>query len=221
MLTMGLLVVPVIPAVELSVNTSALLIGTIPPAGFGGPNPQVTYLVGASLPLPVAGIFFLEPMVELFGTYYEWVNAASVAVPALEEAGGSFLTLGTLVSLHGGAGFPLSSAVSLGGSLGLDVLLRFPIAQASDGPGSAAGQAAAPGYFFGAGRFIYPETRLFLRLKFSNALTLVLNVRAFYPVFHLWDGLGQPFLDQFMLSGGLGFAMRLGAVPPAASPAAR
>jgi hypothetical protein len=42
------------------------------------------------------------------------------------------------------------------------------------------------------------------------------NVRAFYPLFHLWDGLNAPFLDQFMFSGGIGVAIRLGRPAPTA-----
>jgi hypothetical protein len=215
LLTAAVLPAPAASGADLSVNAGLLLIGTYAPAGSSGLNPTITYLVGASLPFPVAGPFFVEPMVELFGTYYEWAAADSVAVPSTYDAGAGFFTLGSLVSLHGGLDFPLTAALSLG------FLLRFPFAQASDGPASVTGQASAPGYFYGSLRFVYPESRLFFRWKVSDALTLVMNLRAFYPVFHLWDGLGQPFVDQFMLSGGLGFAFRLGAPASAPAPAAK
>ncbi len=214
LLTGAVLCTPAVSAADISLNSSMLLIGAVAPSGTGGPNPDITYLVGASVPLPVAGVFFLEPMLEVFGTYYEWVPGDSVAVPTVIERGTSFFTLGTLVSAHGGVDLPLSAAVSLGVSLGLDVLLRFPLELTNSLPESVAGRAPALGYFFGGGRFFYPETRLFLRWKMSDTFTLVMNVRAFYPLFHLWDGLSQPFVDQFMVSGGLGLAFRLGASTP-------
>jgi len=33
-------------------------------------------------------------------------------------------------------------------------------------------------------------------------------VRAFYPIFHIWDGENLPFLDQLMIAGSLGFSIR-------------
>ena len=72
-------------------------------------------------------------------------------------------------------------------------------------------QNAALSYFFSMGRFFYPETRFFLRWQISDPVALTFNLRAFYPLFHLWDGLSQSFFEQFMLSGGLGFGIQLGA----------
>jgi hypothetical protein len=194
---------------DIDANASLLVIGTYPPAGYGGPNPALTYLLGASLPLRFTNIFFLEPGLELFGTYYEWTYDSATAVPTLYESGGSFFTLGALISAQAGVSFPVSSAVSLGGSLGLDVLLRFPLEFFNPLPQSVNGKQPALGYFFGEGRFFYPETRLFMRWSVSPALALIVNLRAFYPLFHAWDGLGQPFLDQFMGAAGIGLAFRL------------
>ncbi len=213
LLAVTALAAPLLPALDLDVNTGMLLIGTTPPAGSGGPNPAITYTLGVSLPLPIAGVFFVEPMIEAYGLYYEWVDAASVAVPTGEEAGLGFFTLASLVSLHAGVQFPVSTAITLGGDIGLDFLFRIPVVLSSDLPSAAAGRTAAVGYFYSLGRFFYPETRLFLRWKFADWLTLTGSVRAFYPVFHLWDGMGQSFVDQFMIAGSVGFGIRLGSAP--------
>ncbi len=204
--------VPTAPALSLTdidANASILAIGTYPPAAYGGPNPALTYLLGVSLPLWLTNIFFLEPDLELFGTLYEWTGDYGTAVPAIEDAEASFFTLGALVSAQAGVSFPVSSVVSLGGSLGLDFLLRFPLDPFYTDTLSVSGRQPALGYFFAEGRFFYPESRLFMRWAMTPTLTLIANLRVFYPLFHAWDGLGQPFLDQFMASAGVGVAIRL------------
>lgn len=194
---------------DVDVDASFLLVFTAPPTGYGTASPANTQLLGASLPLRIVGPFFVEPIIEFFGMPYEWTDANATAVPTRIEAASEFFTLGTLISLQAGVSFPLAPVVAIGGALGLDFLLRFPLDFTNTDPTSISGQQPALGYFFSAGRFFYPETRLFVRWHISQPVDLVFNVRAFYPLFHAWDGLGQPFIDQFMMSAGLGFAIRL------------
>jgi hypothetical protein len=196
---------------ELDVNTSLLLIGNTEPVPSTGTSPIVT-LVGVSLPLRIDGPFFIEPALELFGTTYEWTGTR--AVPAAVEAGPGFFTLGVLLSVHAGLQFEVAPTLWLGGTIALDFLFRVPLELANTNADSIAGRALAPGYFFGMGRFFYPETRLFLRWKVSDSLGLLVNLRALYPLFHAWDGEALPFFDQLMLAGGLGFAISLPAAPP-------
>jgi hypothetical protein len=136
------------------------------------------------------------------------------------EAGPGFFTLGVLLWVLAGVSWPVSPAVSLGGSVGLDVLARFPLEFFNTDSASINGRLPALGWFFGMGRFLYPETRLFMRWHATEQVDLLVNVRAFYPLFHLWDGLAQPFIDQFMLSVGLGFSIRLGPAAGGTTPAA-
>ena len=201
---------------ELDVNASFMVIGSVPPAGHGDVSP-VVQLFGASLPLKLAGPFYIEPKLEFFGLLYEWVDADGVAVPTQIETASGFWTLGTLISMHAGARFPLSSQLSLGGSIGADFLLRFPIELWNKG---ASGMGPALSYFFAKGRFFYPETTFSVIWQVSEPIGLIFNLRALYPVFHLWDGMGQPFVDQFIFGAGVGIAIRLGPAAKAASPAA-
>jgi hypothetical protein len=106
--------------------------------------------------------------------------------------------------------FAVSPALALGGAIGLDFLFRFPFEFTNTDPRAVGGEAPATSYFYSMGRFFYPETRFFLRWSIIETVDLVLNVRGFYPIFHLWDGLSQSFFDQFMLSAGVGFAVHLG-----------
>jgi hypothetical protein len=202
---------------EVDANASILLIGTYPPDQYGTASPATTQLLGASLPLAVAGPFFLEPVIELFGLNYEWTFDNGTAVPAWENSPGQFYTLGALISLQAGLDFPVSPTVSLGGALGLDFLLRFPVDWWHTADQSTEGRTPSLAYFFGQGRFFYPESRLFVKWQISEPLTLIFNVRAYWPLFHAWDGLGQNFLDQFMLSGGLGIGIKLGSGKKAAA----
>jgi hypothetical protein len=203
---------------ELDVSFGIITIGTTDP-GASGPS-IVTPLYGVSLPMQVSGPFFIEPMLEFYTTFYQWTGTA-VAPAAMENAQG-FLTLGTLLSFHGGARWAVSPAITLGGSLGIDFLLRFPIEFLMPDQNAAANTSAGLGWFFGAARFIYPETRLFMRWQVSPAIGLVFNLRAWYPLFHLWDGQNRPFVDQFMFAGGIGFSVKLGRPAPAdGAPAAR
>ena len=204
---------------ELDVNLGLIHIGTTDPAA-QGPS-IITPLFGVSLPLGLGGPFFLEPMLEFYTTYYLWTGTA-VAPAALETGGNAFLALGTLISLHGGLRYAVSPAITLGGSVGVDFLLRFPIEFLSNDPNRSADTGSALSYFFGMARFFYPETRLFLKWQLTNPVGLVVSLRAWYPLFHLWDGQNLPFLDQFMFSGGIGIAIRLGPAPaaPASAPSA-
>ena len=201
---------------ELDVNASLMLIGSVPPAGHGDVSP-VVQLFGVSLPLQLSGPFYIEPKLELFGLLYEWVDPDAVAVPTQIETATGFWTLGTLISMHGGARFPLSSTLSLGGSIGLDFLLRFPIELQNK---DASGMGHALNYFFSKARFFYPETAFSVIWQVSEPIGLIFNLRALYPIFHLWDGMGQPFIDQFMFAAGIGIAIKLGPSRTASAPAA-
>jgi hypothetical protein len=217
---------------ELDVDTGILLIGTVPPEDYGTANPAVAYPLGVSLPLRIAGPFFVEPALGMYGLLYEWTYDNGTAVPTRVEAASQFFTLCAIVSLQAGVVFPVSPLISLGGTVGLDFLLRFPLDWWNTDTSSSEGRAPSLQYFFADGRFFYPEARLFLRWRISEPVDLLFNVRAFYPLFHAWDGLGKAFTDEGMLSAGLGFAVKLkrpdkaagtapasGAQPDAASPA--
>jgi len=199
-----------LPFDEIDANASLVFIGSSPPVS--RPDLAIAPLLGVSVPFKLSGPFFLEPGVELLGVYYEWIPSSGSAVLTPAESASGFFTLGTLISLQAGLSFPVSSVISLGGALGLDFFLRFPVEFQNQ---VQADESSALGWFFSSGRFFYPETRIFLRWHLSEPVDLLFNLRAFYPVFHLWDGSGQPFWDALMVSGGIGFAIRMRPAAPA------
>jgi hypothetical protein len=194
---------------ELDANASLIFVGSNPTSGYSRPNLAIAPLIGVSAPFSLSGPFFMEPGLEILGLYYEWIPSSGSAVITPAESASGFFTIGALISLQAGARFPVSSVITLGGAVGLDFLLRFPLEFQNQVQSE---ESSALAWFF-SGRFIYPETRVFMRWHISEPVDLLLNFRAFYPVFHLWDGSGQPFWDALMVSGGIGFAIRLR--PPA------
>ena len=199
---------------EIDANAGLIFIGSNAPSGYSRPNLAIAPLLGVSVPFQLSGPFFFEPGLDILGTYYEWISSANMAVITPSESGSGFFTLGALLSAQIGARFPVSSAISLGGAVGMDLFLRFPIELQNQ---VQSDESSALGWFFG-GRFIYPEVRLFMRWHVSDPVDLLLNFRGFYPLYHLWDGSGQPFWDALMVSGGVGFAIRLRPAPaPAGS----
>jgi hypothetical protein len=197
---------------EIDVNTDILLVGTLPPEGYGTANPAIAYPLGASLPLTVAGPFFVEPSLSLYGLLYEWTYAIGTAVPAMVESAGQFFTLGALVGMEAGVSIPVAAGLWIGGTVGVDFLLRFPLDWWNTDTLSTEGRAPALAYFFSAGRWCYPETRLFLRWRVSDPIDLILNARALWPLFQAWNK--GPFMDEAMLSVGLGFGVRLKPAAP-------
>jgi hypothetical protein len=198
---------------ELDANASLLVLLSNPPAGVSDPNFGIPPLLGISVPLRLGGPFFVEAGVDFLGWYYEWISTTGTAVITQAENGVGFFTIGTLISLQGGVSFPVSSAVSLGGAIGLDFLLRFPLELQNTTDTDKADQSSGLSWFYGSGRFFYPETRFILRWHVIEQGDFLVNLRVFYPVFHLWNGDGQPFWDQLMFSFGIGFGIKLRSAP--------
>jgi hypothetical protein len=197
---------------ELDANASLMFIGSNPPSGVSDPNLGIPPVLGVSAPIRLSAPFFIEPGIDLFGWYYEWTSS-STAVITQSENGVGFFTLGALISLQGGISYPVAPLLSLGAAVGLDFLLRFPFEFQNNSAAVQANENLALSWFYENGRFFYPETRFFLRWHISDPVDLLINLRVFYPVFHLWDGAGQPFWDQLMVSTGVGFGIRLRSAP--------
>jgi hypothetical protein len=193
---------------EIDANASLLFIGSNPPAGVSDPTLGIAPLLGVSLPIRLAAPFFIQPGIDFLGWYYEWTSSGT-AVITQSENGVGFFTIGTLISLQGGASFPIAPVLSLGGALGVDFFLRFPYEVQNNSSIVQGNENSALAWFYGSGRFFYPETRLFLRWHITDPVDLLVNLRVLYPVFHFWDGAGQPFWDQLMVSTGIGFGIRL------------
>ena len=185
------------------VNPGLVMVFTTDP--LAAPSPIVA-TIGASMPIDITDLFFVEPAIDVFGVNYRYTDTR--AVPATMEAGDGFFTACILIGAQAGARYPLTKVLEIGGTVGADFLIRFPLELVNTGAESVADRDPSLEYFYGALRFIYPETRVFLRWQVVEQLGLVFSVRAFYPIFHIWDGENLPFLDQLMIAGSLGFSIR-------------
>ena len=92
--------------------------------------------------------------------------------------------------MRAGAAFPVSTRVSLRASLGIDLLLRFPIDLEAGAAARKDARRFSLAYFYGKGRFLYPETSLFCKWRISERF-------------------GLAYLDQLVIGGGLGFTYSL------------
>ncbi len=201
------------PLVSAIVPEAGLLwIGNYDPRSASlAPNPLVGML-GVSVPLDVfspGSPWLLAAGLDLFSTYYEYDSTNARAIPAEVEAGPGFFTLGVILGPRFGISFPPGGKVAGGAVVGLDLLLRFPLEFFNSDPASTAGRKPALAYFFGKGRFLYPETGLALTWRATEAVTLGFAARVLWPLFHLWDGLGLPLADELMAGGTVGLTIAL------------
>ena len=194
---------------ELDISGGTLFVGSVPPAGHGQGNSYLPTF-GVSLPIRIAGPLYLEPMIDFYGLYYEWVAPDAVAVPTQYETAAGFFTMASIVSLQAMLRFPIASTISIGASAGADFLLRLPVDPENTDPASVEGRALAQAWFFDAGRFFYPEARLLFAWQATDTVGLRFNLRALFPLFHAWDGSGAPFADQLLVSAGVQIGVRLG-----------
>lgn len=202
---------------DVEANASLLFIGA--PGATDIASPVIVQSLGVSVPMEIAKPFYLEPLVDFYGMFY--VYNGSRPEPCDIDNGTGFFTLASLISLQAVLDYPVLPSLEVGGALGIDFLLRLPAEFQNTSAATVSGSAAALSYFYSSGRFFYPETRLFVRWHAVKIMDLVFSIRALYPLFHLWDGEGQPFDDQFMMSAMVGFAFPLGAAASSgASPAA-
>jgi hypothetical protein len=158
---------------------------------------------GIVLPWRTFGKWPLEYGLLTFGTYYRL--AAGRALPA-ELENRDFWVQGILASVRLGPEFMLGEKVSLGLQGGISLLLRAPVPLFDDVTGDWGDLTM---YFYRKLRFIYPEAGLSATLPLRERVSLRVSARAWFPLFHLWDGEGMPFTDQLLAGLLLGFVVKL------------
>lgn len=166
------------------------------------PNP-VTTLIGAAVPIRFTELFSLEPSLEGYQYYYELGEDGRV-FPTQMETAENRLVWGLILSPRCFFSWSLSPVIRFGVFVSPSFLFRIP-GKTVDSDTPSPGEFAA--YFFGAGRFFYPETGIKLSWQALEKTALNLNIRAFLPFFHAWDGENISFFDQFMLAGGVSFSL--------------
>ena len=177
------------------------------PGAEGDVNPWLL-TAGAAVPVVELGVFRLEIGTLFWGTQYEYVAAADRMVPTQIETAHQVWVLGLWVSPLAGVHFGVAGGkLELGAAAGLSLNFRFPLFETDLQQGEPPASLTQGYRYFWAGRFLFPETRLWIRWLAFDDLALSLSLTALYPMFHLWDG--GAFLDQFVFAVIAGFDIRL------------
>ncbi|MBN1411732.1 MAG: hypothetical protein JW969_12870 [Spirochaetales bacterium] len=137
----------------------------------------------------------LNTRVTLWGAYYNWSGVE--AVPS-EEENREMLVTGCIGSLTYVYTLTMNPKWKLGLEAGAALLVRIPVSLA---PAYDPLYPDFYGYFFGAFRFIMPDTGISASYQFADNLGLCLSAHALWPIFHLWDSEGANFFNQTVITG--------------------
>jgi len=168
------------------------------------PSPVLRTL-GANIPVFRSGLFVLSTGIQLWGSFYTYSRQR--ALPQEMEAPGGLWNwiLASMLDSRFGIEYPFNQTLTLGSDMGISFLMRFPIVSS---------EAAKPDrlpvmqYFFSKGRFLYPETSIYLIWNVYKRVGISFTVKSYYPVFHLWDSENLPFYDQLLITGLLSFIIK-------------
>jgi hypothetical protein len=227
LLAMGLLLAAASPTPALSyVSVEAGELLLVNPDLNEGDVSQLLPTIGATVPLVEIGAFRFQIGAHFWGTQYEQIAATGRFIPTQIETANQVVTIGAWVAPLAGVRFLVAGGkIELGVAAGLSLGFQFPVWQSDVQQGGTAGLIKPAYAYFFAGRFLYPESRLWIRWIAFDELALRLSITALYPLFHAWDG-GQ-FLDGFVVSALVGFDIRIpqrkaaaAAAAPAATPGA-
>jgi hypothetical protein len=198
-----------LPALSfISIEAGRMLLGN--PSDGVGEGDVSPWLVtaGASVPVVELGAFRFEIGALVWETGYEYLAAEGRMVPTQLETAHQVTTLGLWVSPRAGVHVLLAGgAIELGAAAGLSLNFRFPLRETDLQAGAQPTSLVAGYRYFWAGRFLFPETRLWVRWNAFDDFALSLSLAALYPLFHVWDG--GAFADQFIFAAIAGFDVRL------------
>jgi hypothetical protein len=183
----------------------------------GAPSP-ILNSYSIAFPFVLGDYFRLAPGISFFGTQYRIIPGFAKAVPVPVEWADTVWFLSVLVDLELRLDIPLSTRLGLGFDAGAAFLGRVPIPTPNDG-----WEEQMPGivsYFYGEARYLYPTFGASFTWKPAELDRLEVSVRskAYFPIFHLWDGENSSFFDQFLINLSLG--LRIYPRPPEHSSAA-
>lgn len=162
---------------------------------------------GVSLPINFGRSFSIVPEVDLTGTQYQLDSSGTRAIPTEIEYRSAVWFLSVLVDPALRYTFHPTKTLAWGFTVAPAFVFRIPVVSWGSG---AQQESTMLGYFYGKGRYFYPEAGAFFLWQLLPSIGLEVRLRSFFPVFHLWDGDGQPFYDQLMGGGSIGLRFRLG-----------
>ncbi len=169
------------------------------------PSP-ILRTVGLTVPLLKMNLFTIRTGIDFWGNYYAY-NGTRALPQEIEAPGDRWnWVLSTLIDTRFGMEYAFNSTILAGADIGLAFLLRFPIVSSDVAKND---RLALMQYLFGKGRFFYPSNDIYLTWNVYEKFSLSFNLKILYPLFHLWDGESLPFYDQLIVSGLIGFVIKL------------
>ena len=167
----------------------------------GAPDPLVTPLgIGTSFTLNDQVNF--DPAVFIYGMNYAFQSWDRPRPAQIEQR--EMYVLNLLLDPAFTFTYTFNNRIDWGFLLSPALILRIPLFPA---PGEDAAYGEMLSYFIGPARFFYPGAGLFLDMEVNQILSFRPALRAYLPVFHLWDG--DPLLDQLTVFLDLGFRFKL------------
>jgi hypothetical protein len=189
------------------------------------PSP-LTALAGVSFPIRFTDFFLLAPELRYFGQPYgiEYGRPVPVEIEFAEWA----YVMGLMLEPRALFDFQITPALAFGAYISPSFLFRIPAKIWGD-----TSRAIIAAYQYGMGRFFYPEIGVAVdweipfrvRSKEAESLNegefeeddpyegisihLIVDISAYFPIFHAWDKEAVPLYDQFMASGVVGLQVFL------------
>lgn len=210
-LVLAALIVPAVAGNALSLSSidaraGLLWLGSARTGQVIAPSPLLND-AGVTLPLSLSRSFSLAPEIDVFGTQYQTAPGGTRSIPTEIEAPSAVWLLS--VAVVPAIRYELHFGRRLAWGMEAAPAVVFHIPTVSWGVTSAQVRSITS-YFYQEGRFFYPEAGTFFLWQPFASLGLEVRLRAFLPVFHLWDGAGLPFYDQLLVGGSIGLRFRIG-----------
>lgn len=174
---------------------------------YGDPAP-ILPSPGFAVALPLLSFLKFEPGLDFYFTYYGYADQLGRAVPVSIEQR-SAAVYGFMLNLPLDFSFRIAKLVGFHASVGMTADLRLCLVAdglESDTQGlseaiAQTGQVAA--YFWDAGRWLYPSASFGFDFPFTDKYYLGVDLRAWYPLHHLWSGENLSFVENVRFALGL------------------
>lgn len=161
--------------------------------------------LGAGLEMGIGEVFSFEPSLDLYLNYFGF-NSDGRPLP-VEESNREiyllFLVLDPNFIFH----FPVSETIKF--DLFASPSFFFPVPLRDWWDEGSERYDDVLGYLYGAFRFFQPMGGAAFVWNFSENTALEIRIKAYIPIFHLWDFEFLEFEDQMRIGLSLGFQFRL------------
>ncbi len=159
-----------------------------------------------SVLMDLAKHFEFQPELTLFYFDYVWDSSEERAVPAAIETADRISVFHFLINPVFTLKIPLDEKIFFGITMTPSLLFRLPLSAADNG-NEYRGEISE--YLYSDLRFFYPALGGLFRWRFSTNTAFSVSASCYIPLFNVWDGSSEAFVDQIMVTGSAGFLFYL------------